>query len=86
MKKQKLNIEALKVESFVTKVEQKQDETIQGGGWWATTICAPHLTIPITIATASLAFCKQIGEDLGTRYSANVCGDSMGVGCKIITV
>lgn len=49
MKKQKLNLEALEIESFVTSLKEKSADTLKGGSLTMTpiTITVPIITSPV---------------------------------------
>ena len=60
MKKQKLKIDALKVESFVTEVSKETQETAQGGGYvYNSAICT----------FKSIVFVCNIADPLHTWYA-----------------
>lgn len=97
MENKKLSLEEIKVESFVTEeLQQKEKETIEGGLWSMPPACVPltsaainplmSVVATVSLTIASYAQCRKIGEDIGDAYSKNLCGDSMGFWCKIITV
>jgi len=92
-KKSKLpKLEELKVNSFVTSLDKNESQTVEGGAAilsvatpWSTPVCT------VTLISAMYTIGKSIGEipaveTTGDAYSRNLCGDSMGFWCKIITV
>jgi hypothetical protein len=89
MEKKKPKLEELKVNSFVTSLDKNENQTVEGGAFltvgtpWSTPVCT------VTLISAMYTIGKSIGsavETTGDVYSRNLCGDSMGFWCKIITV
>jgi hypothetical protein len=86
MEKKKFKLEELSVNSFVTRLNNDESVTVDGGVVTFTATLVTTLPAIISLSVASYAQCKNIGEDIGTAYSNNLCGDSMGFFCKLITV
>lgn len=68
MKKKKLNLNELNVESFVTTLNDEEKNTVHG----ASVICPTPGIISALIA--SYLKCKEVGEDLGEKLSKGAPG------------
>ena len=70
MKKQKFNLETIKVQSFVTELKTKKEETVKGGGFLSIGVHCSHVERGCygTDRTKPL-FCGRGSHDVGCAIS-----------------
>lgn len=70
MKTKKLNLNNLKVESFVTSLESKDAQTVKGGSSVYTAIANAYIVAVVSVSVAATLVAAGAGVAIGTAINA----------------
>lgn len=92
METKKPKLEELKINSFVTSLDNNENQTVEGGAPilsvatpWSTPVCT------VTLISAMYTIGDSIGQNPAVQNTGNIVsmkmsGDSFGVVCKLLFV